>query len=456
MPLTRRALLASTLGSLARLPAQAQSRPHVVVLLADDLGWADVSFHGSEIRTPNLQRLADSGARLEQFYSYPVCSPTRSALMTGRSPMRLGLGNTVIRPWSEFGLPVHEKTMAQHFQEAGYETAMAGKWHLGHAYRKFLPGSRGFDHSYGHFNGAIDYFTHLREGGLDWHRNGKALEEPGYSTDLIGAEAVRRIRTRDERKPLLLYVPFNAPHSPLQAPEAAIARYNSIQDRQRRIFAAMTETMDAAVGRILDALEERQMTRNTIVLFFSDNGGPVNLGARNTPLRGAKATVFEGGIRVPAVIRWPGRIQAGVQFQQPAAAWDLLPTLAGAAGVPLKGGQPLDGEDLHRIFKGEASPRKRDELFFSVETGQGRQLALRHGDWKLVETGSGRARMLFNLGQDPNETKDLAAEQPKLVEDLAARMRRWVKTAPPETEIFTNNPPAGFQPPQRWADAAKP
>lgn len=200
------------LASLAAAPLAAKRQhPNVVVILADDLGWADVGFHGSEYRTPNIDLLASRSLELERFYSCPVCSPTRSAFVTGRYPMRLGTGFTVIRPWEDFGVSTEEHFIAQSFKAAGYQTAMAGKWHLGHSRAAYLPGARGFDHSYGHVNGAIDYFTHQRDGGLDWHRNGKGLREEGYSTDLIGAEAVRRITSRDKSRSLFLYVPFNSP-----------------------------------------------------------------------------------------------------------------------------------------------------------------------------------------------------------------------------------------------------
>ncbi len=266
-----------------QLPAAAAGaapqRPNILILLADDLGWADLGCQGAEIETPNLDQLASQGVRFEQFCSFPLCSPTRSALLTGRHPMRLGIGYTVIRPWSNYGLPLKEHVFAQTFKAAGYQTAITGKWHLGHALKSYLPHPRGFDHAYGHLNGAIGYYTHLREGGLDWHRNGRSVDEPGYSTDLIAQEAVRWLKARDKSKPFLLYVPFNAPHTPLEAPEALINKYRRIPEEKRRVFAAMVEAMDSAVGRILGQIEEDGAASETIVLFFSDNGGPVEQAA---------------------------------------------------------------------------------------------------------------------------------------------------------------------------------
>jgi len=200
-------------------------RPNIVFLLADDLGWADVGFHGGEISTPQLDKLARAGARLEQFYVQPVCSPTRAALMTGRYPMRYGLQVGVVRPWAQYGLPLEERTLPQALKEAGYTTAICGKWHLGHFRREYLPTQRGFVHQYGHYNGALDYFTHIRDGGFDWHRNDQACHDEGYATHLLAREAVRIIREQPAGKPLFLYVPFNAVHSPHQVPENYLNPY---------------------------------------------------------------------------------------------------------------------------------------------------------------------------------------------------------------------------------------
>jgi len=431
-------------------------RPHIVILLADDLGWADAGFHGSEIRTPSLDRLASQSLQLERFYSCPVCSPTRSALMTGRYPMRFGIQYTVVRPWSNYGVPLDERLMPQSFQAAGYETAMAGKWHLGHGRREFFPSAHGFDHSYGHFNGAIDYYSHVRDGGLDWHRNGKPLREAGYSTELLGAEAVRRIKDRSKDKPLFLYVPFNAPHSPLQAPKELIESYGHIQDRTRRTFAAMVTGLDTQVGKILDALEQEKIAENTLVFFFSDNGGPTNLGARNTPLRGAKASTWEGGIRVPALMRWPSRLKPG-KSQQVMAAMDLFSTLASLSGVKPGGKLPLDGRNLwNELSTGKTT--QREDLFSAVESGGKLRYAVFHGPWKLVrEVGvaDGQAEnFLFRIAEDPTESKDLASANPEMVADLVARIEKWRAIHPPGGLRHTDSAPADWKAPRAYSEAA--
>jgi len=288
--------------------ASATSPPNIVIVVADDLGWNDVGYHGSEIRTPRLDSLAREGVEFDRFYVCPICTPTRAGLMTGRYPHRFGLRDTVIPPWRDYGLSTDEACLPELLAEAGYKRrACIGKWHLGHSRRAYHPLSRGFTSFYGHYNGALDYFTHLREGELDWHRGFEASRDEGYSTTLLADEAVRFIEASDDAAPFLLYLPFNAPHAPLQAEPTALAEYGATnkpgRDAQRPTFSAMVTSLDTAIGRVLDSLEERGFTDNTLVWFFSDNGGEVKQGGNNKPLRGAKHTVWEGGVRVPAIVR---------------------------------------------------------------------------------------------------------------------------------------------------------
>jgi len=225
------ALLGAVAGKAAA--GNAPQKPNIVFLLADDLGSHDVSWRGSDIQTPHLDKLALAGARLDQFYVQPVCSPTRAALVTGRYPFRHGLQVGVVRPWAQYGLPLDERTLPQALTEAGYETAITGKWHLGHFRPEYLPTRRGFQHQYGHYNGALDYFTHIRDGGFDWHRDDRENHDEGYSTHLIAREAVRRIHERDKARPLFLYVPFNAVHAPHQVPDRYTEPYASIKGTRR-------------------------------------------------------------------------------------------------------------------------------------------------------------------------------------------------------------------------------
>jgi arylsulfatase A-like enzyme len=257
---------------LGAAPARAEEapRPNVVMILADDLGWGDVGWHGSEIKTPNLDRLAGSGAKLERFYVQPVCSPTRAAFLTGRYPMRTGLQVGVVRPWAPYGLPPDERTLPQALKEAGYDTAIVGKWHLGHVSPEYLPTRRGFDRQYGHYNGAIDYFTHDRDGGHDWHRDDRESRDEGYSTHLIAKEAARLIAERNPARPLFLYVPFNAVHAPHQVPARYKAPYRDLPE-PRRSYAGMTAALDEAVGTIAEAVDAAGLSESTLIVFSSDN-----------------------------------------------------------------------------------------------------------------------------------------------------------------------------------------
>lgn len=457
--MSRRQCLATGLGMATPLPAQGgTTRPNVLLILADDLGSRDTGYLGGEIRTPNLDRLAQQGVRFTQFYAFPLCSPTRAALLTGRSPMRYGLAYSVVRPWAPYGLPLDEHIMPQTFKALGYQTIMLGKWHLGHANRRLLPHARGFDHFYGHVNGAIDYYTHLREGGIDWQRNGVSVREEGYTTELLAREAVRVITGRDRSRPLFIYLAFNAPHTPLQAPEDVIATYSHISDPKRRVYAAMVEVMDRAIGLVLDTLKRENMLENTLVVFASDNGGPTGAGARNDPLRAGKATVFEGGIRVPALMYWPGRLPANRKSDQVMTVQDLFPTLVSACGGRPQATKPLDGDDLWQVIQ-EGRAVSRKDLFFAVEPGdQTRQLAVRRGHWKLIrhiekQTGR-RVDFLFNLAEDPLERTDLAPKHPDMVRALGAELDSW-QALHPKCEIFTAmGPHPGWVPPKDWAKAA--
>lgn len=435
---SRLAALAAAIA-LVFFPAASHSQekhlpPNLVYLLADDLGWKDVSYHGSEIQTPNIDKLAASGVRLEQFYAMPVCTPTRASLMTGRYAMRYGLQSGVITEGANYGLSLAERTLAQGLHDAGYETAIAGKWHLGDCDPAYLPTQRGFDHQYGQHGGEIDYYAHTGHSGApDWFRDDQPVVEKGYSTDLLAAEAVKRIREHDAAKPLFLYVAFNAPHTPLSSPEKYRSQYANLSgDRGER--AAAVSCMDDAIGRILAALEERGMAGNTLVVFSSDNGGPTIKGAAdNAPLRGEKAQVYEGGVRVPAIAVWPGRLQAGATANGMMQMVDWYPTLLDLAGASREQKLPLDGVDVWpALAEGKAWPRQ--EMLLNTTPTAG---AVRVGDWKLVishgpRTNGGKGGEsveLFNLAEDPGERKNLAEAQPEKVKELRARYEAYASEA---------------------------
>ena len=415
-------------------------RPNLVIFVADDLGWNDVGYHDSVIKTPNIDSLTRQGVELNRFYVYPFCSPTRTALLTGRSPLSLGITRPI---GGDAVLPLDEHLLPQTLKSSGYQTLMSGKWHLGSRDETALPHKRGFDSFYGHAGGFIDYYTHQRGGGLrrrpggsqqgetpppDWQRDGKTLVEKGYSTQLIGKEAVRLLRQRDKKKPTFLYVTFNAPHTPLQAPQEFIDRYKNVENEDRRVYAAMVDAMDEEIGKILKVIDEEKMRDNTIVLFMSDNGGSARGGASNAPLNSGKGSVYEGGIRVPAVIRWPGVLPAGKKLDQLTTAHDLFPTLATALGVKPLNKKPFYGQDLWKSFRtGKIVPHK-DVLIAS------QAIALFHREWKLVQgqgvNGRPGYRELFLIDADPEERFDLSKVYPELTEALGAIIDRFPKGEP--------------------------
>ena len=285
-------------------PAQSvAAKPNIVFIMADDLGNADLGYRGSDIKTPNIDKLASGGVRCESFYGMPVCTPSRACLMTGRYPMRYGLQTLVIFPSHTYGLPTDERTLPQALKDAGYQTLMVGKWHLGHADQKYWPQNRGFDHFYGNLVGEVDYFTKDRGGLTDWQRDGKFFKEDGYFTTLIGDEAVKLIESPDTKQPFFLYFASLAPHAPYQAPQEYIDRYKSIKDEKRRTYAAMITALDDQVGRIVDALEKKKLRDNTLIIFSSDNGGATSAlfatGARSEEER-AESGGIELGAKPPA------------------------------------------------------------------------------------------------------------------------------------------------------------
>lgn len=416
---------------------EAADRPNIVVILADDLGNADLGYRGSQIRTPNLDRLAKTGVRLESYYGQQLCSPARAALLTGRYPMRHGLQSFVIFPGHRYGLPVDEVTLPQALKSAGYSTWMVGKWHLGHADRKYWPQSRGFDHFYGNLVGEVDYFTKARGGIIDWQRNGKFLKEEGYHTTLLGDEAVTLIESHDRSKPFFLYFAALAVHAPLQAPQADLAAYQELfADEEKRSYAAMLTHLDAQVGRLVATLDANGMRENTLIFFTTDNGGiramkgqaPGGQPAKSPPasngeLRDGKSSLYEGGVRVPAIMNWPAKLRPAV-IHEPLHHVDLMPTLLALAGAKGSAEHPFDGRNAWPTLS-EGKPSPHEDLLINVELHRG---AIRKGKWKLVKAAllPGKTE-LFDLSTDIGETKNVAASNPEIVGDLEARLLTYAR-----------------------------
>jgi len=433
-----RAILAAAIFSTLALFGMATSanaadnKPNIVFIVADDLGWKDVGFHGSDIKTPNIDQLAATGARLEQFYAQPMCTPTRAALMTGRYPLRYGLQTAIIPAPSTYGLPTDEWLLPQALKEAGYQTAIIGKWHLGHADKKFWPRQRGFDYHYGPLIGEIDYFTHKEHDTVDWYRDNKVVKEKGYSTTLLGNDAVKLINQHDPGTPLYLYLTFNAPHTPYQATPEYLDQYKHIADPSRRAYAGAITAMDDQIGRVLAALDSKKMRDNTLIVFMSDNGGTHNamfagsitdmskvvIPCDNGPYRGGKGDLYEGGTRVVSLANWPGHIKAGSTVDQIIHVVDWYPTLAGLAGGKTGKAKPLDGLNVWpTISAGKPSPRT--EVVYNVEPFRA---GIRQGDWKLIwRTLLPASVELYNIAQDPSEKNNVAAQHPDKVAALQQR-----------------------------------
>jgi arylsulfatase A-like enzyme len=404
-------------------------KPNIVVLLADDMGYSDLGFRGGHVPTPNLDRLVKDGVYLDQFYVQPVCTPTRACLLTGRYPFRTG---TVIRFTGEGtgGMLEDERTLANALQEAGYFTAIVGKWHLGNWEQRFLPLERGFMYQYGHYSALVDYFTHERGGKLDWHRNEQPLREEGYSTFLIAKEAAKLIRSQDGVKPFFLYVPFNAVHGPQAAPPEVVAKYRDKGNRAA-VYDAVLDCMDVAVGQILAALDDRGLRKKTVVLFFNDNGAPTY--AKNAPLRGGKSSYFEGGIRVPAILSWPGVLKAGQVVREPLHVVDMYPTFIKLAGGSLKQPLPIDGRDAWpTIVEGKPSPH--EEIVHSLDV-------IRRGDWKYIDARAeyydwkAGESFLFHIKEDPCEKQNLVEKHPEIAEQLRERLKYWAKQERPTPRV---------------------
>ena len=462
-PTIRAGLLAPLLVALS-VPAWS-ARPNILLMMADDVGWNDVGYNGSTIRTPAIDSLAAQGLRLDRYYAFSFCTPTRVAIMTGRSPLRFGLLGPII---DRGGLPLDETTMGEVFRDAGYQTWYLGKWHLGHEKRAYFPGERGWQHSYGSLTGGLDHYSHNSDvlmGAPDWHRNGEPLEEEGHTTDLYTREARRLLEGRDRDRPFFLYVSWNAPHTPLQAASDYLEQYEDIDDEVRRTYSAMLTHLDDSVASLIDALDEEGLRGDTLVIWLSDNGGLVSGGASNSPLLGGKGGPNEGGTRVPGLVNWPGRIEPGVLNQQ-VSAHDWLPTLVSATGTAWTAPKPLDGYDMWpAIASGETV--QRGDLVLGSRFGR----ALFRGNWKYVETvpgwlglgagrgagprpgpasrprgaqspgpgrggppgGPGRGRpggasgarqqALYDVYADPTESNNLAERHPELVTELAAAAR---------------------------------
>lgn len=446
-----RSFLFMLIAFLVELSASAQDRPNIIIIVADDLGWNDLGYHGSEIRTPTLDSLAREGVELNRFYAHPTCSPTRSALVTGKSPLRLGFLSPLAKN-NRLGLPLSESTIADHFRWNGYKTILIGKWHLGRFSNEYLPNSRGFDHFYGYLTGGVGHYDHVHGGGLDWQRNGATIREEGYTTDLLTNEAIRIIQRHDPMKPFFIELSYAAPHMPNEAPMEAVEEYGHLQDENRQLHAAMVSEIDRGVKRIFETLSEQELLDRTIVWFLSDNGGEcaeaylettrqrfdqltkifgeplpmealefvrnnmANSASDNEPLKGGKGTAFEGGVRVPSLIYAPQYLPAG-RVDERITVNDVLPTLAAATRLTGLDSSAMDGVNQWGFLSGNAQHVSAD---FIVHGTNGQEAYYRD-HFKLI-LGKGDELQLFDLMKDPFETNNVASHHPELVQELTQKL----------------------------------
>jgi arylsulfatase A-like enzyme len=415
---------AALLLAPAGAPA-AERKPNIVVIVADDLGYADLGCQGcKDVPTPHIDSLAKNGVRCTNGYvSCPVCSPTRAGLMTGRYQQRFGHEFNPGPAQSadpKFGLPLTEKTMADRLKALGYATGAFGKWHLG--YRpEYHPLKRGFDEFFGFLGGAHRYLDPLGDKANPLLRGTEPVDDRTYTTEAFAREAVRFIDKNRDR-PFFLYLPFNAVHNPQEATAKYLSRFKGIKDEKRHKFAAMLSAMDDAVGQVLGKLRDAKLEEQTLLFFFSDNGGPTAAtSSRNDPLSGHKGQVYEGGIRIPFLVQWKGQLPAGTTYDQPVIQLDILPTALIAAGGFIVPDWKLDGVNLLPYLKGDKAGPPHDRLFWRF----GERWAVRMGDWKLRQELQEKAPKLFNLDRDIAESKDLAAEHSDEVKRLQAAYDAW-------------------------------
>src|SRR4051812_16596590 len=434
------AWLAAGVASRAEGPPR---RPNVVVIVADDMGYADTSVTGcKDIPTPNIDSIAGNGVRCTDGYvSHPYCSPTRAGLMTGRYQQRFGHefnpGPATDRT-PDVGLPLTETTMAARLKAAGYRTGLVGKWHLGHADDKFHPLNRGFDEFFGFLGGSHSYLRSGTGPGAIY-RGREEVQEKEYLTDAFAREGAAFI-DRHAKEPFFLYWAFNAVHGPMEAAGKYLERFPGIKDPNRRTYAAMTAALDDGIGRGLAKLRELRIEDDTLIFFISDNGGPETVNASdNGPFNGVKGNTLEGGIRVPFLVQWKGRLPAGTVYERPVIQLDILPTALAAAGVRPDPHARFDGVNLLPYLRGETRDAPHDTLYWRF----GGQMAIRKGDWKLVKPSAGKGQaggggaasrrekatvegaLLFNLKDDIGEQTDLASRNPETVKDLAAAWLKW-------------------------------
>lgn len=432
LPLLVAAASIMVMNSGAGGSAKNEQRPNIILISADDLGYADLGCQGAtDVRTPNIDSLAAHGVRCTDGYvTAPQCAPARAALLTGRYQNRFGFESN--EQGYTPGIPVIEPIIAERLKEAGYTTAVMGKWGVGN--RKPLhPPQRGFDHSYWVHDGNL-YFPESQPGAKHdtrVRRGNQQVEQPAYSTDAFADEAVQFIKEQKDQ-PYFLFLPFVTPHEPMEAKPEDLARFPGVEDPLRRTFLAMMANLDDNVGKILEAVRQSGRERETLIFFLSDNGGYPGNASRNDPFSGTKSQMLEGGIRVPFLVQWKSVLPAGEVYRQPVSSLDVAATAYAAAGLPVSPGWKLDGTDLIPYLTGQHKSAPHQALYwrFNFPLAQPNQhgWAVRQDDWKLVRNGWAQTPpALYNLAADPGENNDLSASEPEKVRELKELWEQWNK-----------------------------
>lgn len=411
--------------AFAAVNAAHAAKPNILLIVADDLGYADLGVHGcKDFTTPNIDSLAKGGLQFASGYATSaVCAPSRAGLLSGRYQDHFGFQGNPKHGASDWGLPLAERTIADRLKTAGYKTAAFGKWHLGEG-QELHPMSRGFDEFFGFLGGMHDYFKANDPTWGPIMRGREQGELKEYLTFAIAKEACAFIE-RQKADPFFIYLAFNAPHTPSQAPEDYLKKVPNITDKHRQTYAAMVMALDDSIGRVLKTIRDKGMEENTLIFFLSDNGGPLIKGSapngsRNDPLRGGKLQMWEGGIRVPFFVQWKGHLPAGQTVAEPVISLDILPTACAVAGVETKPEWKLDGLNLMPLLEGKTSHLDRTELFWKFGNDQ---FAIRNGDWKLVKVHADKG--LFNLTKDISETTDRTAERGPYAQELKTHWDGW-------------------------------
>ncbi len=423
-------LLAAMVCAQGAAADPAASKPNILVIVADDLGYADVGFNGcKDIATPNLDALAKRGVRcMNGYVTHPFCSPTRAALLTGRYQQRFGHENNPKWDPSDTlaGLPVKETTLPQVLKTAGYNTGAVGKWHLG-AHPQFHPNRRGFDDYFGALGGGHTYLPGGKGGGeyhIPLNRNGEPEPHTEYITDTFAREAAAFV-TRSKSSPWFLYLAFNAPHTPLQNPPGIDERVKHISDDLRRGYAGLLTGLDDGIGTVMQALKDSGQEQNTLIFFFSDNGGPISAThSQNTPFRGQKGDVWDGGTHVPFLVSWPAKLPQGKDFAPTVSSLDVFASAVELTGATVPPGHKYEGVNIVPYLSGEKSGPPHEHLFWRTTRGGG-IWAVRDARWKLVQLDDGKGMVLYDLKNDVGETIDLATKNPEIAADLKRAYDQW-------------------------------